>query len=113
MVLVHGLTNADAFDVVVLQFVFLPWIVGPAALAAFFVARTWTTAREKWAFVLAEAGVVASTAWLWINLQMHPDAQNGIAMFLFPVVQFAAVLAFALVVTLVNGGRKRRRKLAP
>lgn len=97
----YGLANADAFDVVVLQFMFLPWIVGPAALAAYFVKR-YRTEPKAWLFLLAEAGAVASTVWLWVNLLMHPDAQNGIAMILFPVAQFGVVLAFALAVTVTG-----------
>jgi hypothetical protein len=40
-----------------------------------------------------EVAVIASTAWVWTYLiLLAPDAQNGVAMLLFPVAQYAAVL---------------------
>ena len=91
------LSGADAPDVVVLSIVFLPWIIGPAALAAFGAAFS-KSAGAAWAFFSVEVAVIASTASAWTYLiVIAPDAQNGVAMLLFPVVQYGAVLlSFAL-----------------
>ena len=47
--------------------------------------------------------MVASTIWVWFYLiVIAPDAQNGVGMLLFPVVQYGAVLVFFLVAVLLN-----------
>jgi hypothetical protein len=106
-VLAFNLWNADALDVVFLSFAFLPWIVGPAALAALFVARA-KSSVEAWFLFGAEVAVVCSTVWLWTMLILKPDAQNGIAMVFFPAVQFAALLAYALSVLAIAFFLRRR-----
>jgi hypothetical protein len=81
---------------------FLPWIVGPAAVAAFGV-RFSPSPRAAWAFFAFEAAVIGSTAWLWVDLLIiAPDAQNGIAMMLFPGVQFVAVLLWFAIAALLG-----------
>ena len=100
-VLAFDLWNADAPDVIVGSFVLLPWFVGPAALAALMVARA-RSGVEAWLFVGAEAAAVFSTIGLWITLLFiragHANSENGIAILFFPLIQFPAVLAYALCV---------------
>lgn len=100
------LWGADAPDVVLLSFLFLPWMVGPAALAAL-GAKQSASEGGAWAFFMLEAGIIGSTIWLWFDLVViAPDAQNGIAMMFFPVRQYAAVLIF-FVLAVVLGWRSR------
>jgi len=99
--------GADAPDVVLLSFLFLSWIVGPAWLAAIgaMLSPSETGAR---AFLVFEALIVSSTILLWFDLiVIAPDAQNGIAMMLWPVLQYTAVALFFLVAILC-GWRARR-----
>ena len=98
------LWNADAVDVVVFSFLFLPWLAGPAALAAIGARLAAAdSAAWAWAFFILEALVVASTIWVWFDLiVIAPDAQNGVGMLLFPVVQYGAVLVFFLVAVLIT-----------
>ena len=51
---------------------------------------------------------VCSTVWLWTMLILKPDAQNGIAMVFFPVIQFAALLAYTLMVLAITFFLRRR-----
>lgn len=106
--LAHNLRYADGVDVVVLNILFLPWIVGPAAAAARLVARS-SSMTEAWLFLIVEVAAVASTVWLWIELHRNPDAQNGIVMILFPAYQFAAVFVLYLVVKLAVSVLTRAR----
>lgn len=106
-VLAFRLWNADALDVVFLSFAFLPWITGPAALAALLIVRA-KSGVEAWFFFGAEVAAVCSTVWLWTMLILKPDAQNGIAMMFFPAVQFAALLAYALSVLSIAFFFRRR-----
>jgi len=47
--------------------------------------------------LILEALVVGSTILLWFHLiVVAPDAQNGIAMMFFPLLQYAAVALFWL-----------------
>lgn len=90
-----------------LVLLFVPWIVGPAGLSAMMAgsspAREWTSA----AFTL-EALIVGSTIWYWYHLNvLAPDAQNPIAMMVFPVLQYAAVALFFLVALLVDWRARR------
>lgn len=106
-ILAFDLWNADALDVVFLSFAFLPWIAGPAALARLLVARA-KSSVEAWFFLGAEVAAVCSTMWLWTMLILKPDAQNGIAMVFFRVVQFAVLLAYALSVLTIAFFFRRR-----
>ena len=92
-----NLWKADAWDVIVLGVAFLPWLVGPAAIAAYLAKRA-PNGWVAWAFVVVEIAVAASTIALWSDLLLHPDAQNGIAMMFFPALQFAAVLVTGLLI---------------
>jgi hypothetical protein len=86
--------NADAPDSFVLSLLFLPWMIGPVALAAV-GARMSLNPSGAWAFLSFEAGIVGFTtlSWLWL-IFAKPDAQNGIAMaFTVPVLEYAATLA--------------------
>jgi hypothetical protein len=86
------LAGADAPDVVALSLLLIPWVVAPAALAAFGAGFSQSTGAA-WAFVAVELAVVGSTAWLWTYLiVVAPGALNGVPMILFPVAQYAAVL---------------------
>ncbi len=101
------LWGADAPDVVLLSFLFLPWIVGPAGLAAI-GAKLSPSEGGAWAFLIVEALIIGSTIWLWFHfIVVAPDAQNGIAMMFFPVLQYAAVALFFLLAALF-GWRARR-----
>jgi hypothetical protein len=102
------LITADAPDVVILGMIFLPWIVGPVLLAAFLV-RYASSTWGSWAILMIEVTVIGSTIALWIYLWMHADAQNGIAMLLFPVVQFAGVLGAFLIIIAVSAMIERRK----
>jgi hypothetical protein len=54
-----------------------------------------------------EIAMIGSTACLWFYLiAVAPDAQNGIAMMLFPALQYAAVLAFFVVALLIGWCRR-------
>jgi hypothetical protein len=100
------LWNADSPDVVLFSFVFLPWLVGPAAFAAL-GARMSQSLAEAWSFFGLEIAMIGSTACLWFYLiAVAPDAQNGIAMMLFPALQYAAVLAFFVVALLIGWCRR-------
>jgi hypothetical protein len=58
--------------------------------------------------LILEALIIGSTIWLWFHLiVVAPDAQNGIAMMAFPVLQYAAVALFFLLAILF-GWRVRR-----
>jgi hypothetical protein len=106
-VILFSLWNADAPDVVLLSFLFLPWIIGPAGLAAI-GAKLSSSEGGAWAFLILEVLIIGSTIWLWFHLiVVAPDAQNGIAMLLFPALQYAAVGAFFLLAVLF-GWRSRR-----
>lgn len=79
-----SLRGVDAADSLLLSILVLPWIIGPAALAAFAV-RELESSGAAWLFLFLEAVVVCSTAALWTYpILIAPDAQNGIAMLLFP-----------------------------
>jgi hypothetical protein len=106
--LCFGLSNADALDVVVLNIVLLPWIVGPVLMAAFFVRRA-STSGTAWSLLMVEVGAAGSMIALWTYLIVHSDAQNGIAMLLFPVVQFPAVIVMTLLVIALQELVKRIR----
>ena len=94
------LWGADAPDVVLLSLLFLPWIVGPAWLAAIGATLSPSETGAR-AFLAFEALIISSTILLWFHLiVIAPDAQNGIAMILFPVLQYAAVALFFLVAVL-------------
>jgi hypothetical protein len=87
---------ADAPEAVLFSLFVLPWIVGPAALAAGGAALS-PSRGEARAFLILEALVVGSTILLWFHLiVVAPDAQNGIAMMFFPLLQYAAVALFWL-----------------
>jgi hypothetical protein len=106
-VILFLLWNADAPDVVLLSFLFLPWIIGPAGLAAI-GAKLSLSKGGAWAFLFLEMLIIGSTIWLWFHLiVVAPDAQNGIAMMFFPVLQYAAVAVFFLLAVLF-GWRARR-----
>jgi hypothetical protein len=105
------LWTADAPDVVLLSLVFLPWLVGPAGFAAL-GAKLSASALSAWSFFCLELAVVISTASLWFYLIIiTPDAQNGIAMILFPAAQYAAVLVFFVVAFLLGWRGSRREKV--
>lgn len=97
LILLVQISNADAPDVVLWSLVFLPWIAGPAWLAAIVAMRADSTVAA-WLCVALEIAAVVSTVWLWMHLYANPDAQNGIAMFLFPIVQFPAILVALLII---------------
>jgi hypothetical protein len=79
----------------------LPWLAGPAAICAL-LARRAGSEPEAWAFLGAEAALVASTVCLWLVLIfIRPDPQNGIAMMAFPLLQFALLPAYVLGVRVV------------
>ena len=102
-----SLWGADAPDVVLLSFLFLPWIVGPVWLAAIGATLSLSESGAR-AFLLFEGLIMSSTILLWFHLiVIAPDAQNGIAMMLFPILQYAAVALFFLVAVLC-GWRARR-----
>lgn len=107
------LWNSDASDVGILEFAFLPWIVGPAALAAYSV-KISATPAGAWAFLALEAGIIAFTFVSWAYLIfVVPDAQNGIVMALFvPVLEFGAALVFMVVASLL-GWRAAERPKTP
>jgi predicted membrane protein len=106
--LCYQLISADALDVVILSVIFLPWIVGPVLLAAFLV-RYASSTWESWSILVTEVTVIGSTIALWIYLWMNSDAQNGIAMLLFPVVQFAGVIGAFLIILAVSAMIERRK----
>jgi len=99
-VILFLLWGADAPEVVLLDFQFLPWIVGPAAFAA---GGSDLSPSEggAWAFLILEALIIGSTIWVWFYLiVIEPDAQNGVAMILFPILQYAAVAVFFILAAL-------------
>lgn len=87
--------GADAIDVVLIDLVAIPWIIGPVAVAAFCV-RASETANGATAFAIFEVALIAFTAITWVDLLViHRDAQNGIAlMFSVPICQYGAVAIF-------------------
>jgi hypothetical protein len=96
-------------DGVLFSFLFLPWIVGPAALAAM-GANLSPSIGGAWAFFILEAVIIGSTIWVWFYLKVvAPDAQNGFGIVLFPVLQYAAVALFFLIAVLF-GWRARPRR---
>jgi hypothetical protein len=99
---------ADAPDVVLMGFIAIPWLVGPA-LAAAVCAKASRTLLGAWLFVALEAVIVASTVAGWSYLiYVDPHSTNAIAMlFTLPLAQYgAAALFFALVSAF--GWRARR-----
>ena len=86
---------ADAPDVLLMDLIFIPWIAGPAAVAAL-CSKASETRRGALVFLTLEAAVVASTVLAWIYLILiAPDPQNGVAMGVFlPLYQFGAVIVF-------------------
>jgi hypothetical protein len=76
--------------------VLLPWIAGPAVIPTMLVA--WARSRaEAWSLVGIEAAVVISAVALWaVLIVIKPDAQNGIALLAFPLIQFALLPALVL-----------------
>jgi hypothetical protein len=106
-VILFMIWGADAPDVALLSLLFFPWIVGPAGLAAI-GAKLSPSEGGAWAFLILEALIIGSTIWLWFHLiVVAPDAQSGIAMMLFPVLQYAAVGLFFILAVLF-GWRVRR-----
>ena len=85
--------GADAPDAFFMGLLFIPWIVGPAGIAAMCVKASRTILGSK-AFLILEIAVIASTAAAWAYLTyLSPDAQNGIFMGIFlPLYQFCAVI---------------------
>jgi hypothetical protein len=100
--------SVDAPDVFWLNLLFVPWIIGPAALAAF-GAKVSNSRAGEWAFLALEAGLIGSTAASWYYLiEVAPDAQNGVAMSIsLPVLQYTAVGAF-LVLAVLLGWRAKK-----
>ena len=86
---------------IVVSFVLLPWIVGPAALATLSVARAWSP-TEAWLFFSAVVAAIASTAWLWVSLLLRADGQGGLAVLVFPLWQFVALLVYGIVVVAIG-----------
>lgn len=105
-----GLDWTSASDVLLMNLLFLPWIVGPAALAAFGVMVSRSRAA-RWTFVGLEAVVIASTAAGWFYLiEVAPDAQNGIAMaFVLPFLQYVGV-ALLFVAASLSGWKPKDRE---
>lgn len=99
---------ADAIDAVLIDLIVIPWIVGPAGIAAL-CAKASKTGAGTTAFVFFEAAIIASTAFVWIDLILiHRDAQNGIAMGVFvPLYQYGAVAIFYAVAYLFAGARAK------
>ena len=96
------LWGVDAPDVALLQLLVFPWIVGPAAFAAL-GSKLSGSHFAAWAFFGLEALIIGSTGWLWFDLiVVAPDAQNGIAMLLFPAFQYAGVALFFLLAFLLG-----------
>lgn len=106
--LASNIWDADVIAVALLRFAFLPWIVGPSAVAALLTIRT-TSRIQAWCFFVGEIAAVCSTAWLWIILIIEPDAQNGITIMLFPIVQFTALLLYASTVMAIALFIRRRQ----
>jgi hypothetical protein len=88
-----SLSGADAPDVFLLDLVFIPWIVGPAVIAAACVSSSMDS-RGAWSFVVLEVAIILSTLVGWLDLTfLHRDAQNGVIIGLvMPLWQYGAVL---------------------
>ena len=94
--LTYWLAFVNAHDVALRTVLFLPWHVGPAAVAAILVARSRSRA-EAWLFLAAQVAAVGWTVTLVGVLFLRPDAQGGIALMLFPAAQFFALFIYAAV----------------
>lgn len=95
-VAVFMLWGVDAPDLLLPSLFIFAWITGPVALAAV-GAKELEGQIGAWVFLAVEAGLVVSTAWLWTYLiVIAPDAQNGVAMLLFPAAQYGLVVALGL-----------------
>ena len=90
-----GAGNVGDWRAALILTAFVPWIVGPTAIVALLAVRS-TSRRRAWSHLGAEVVVVGSSAVLWVWLFLRPDAQNGIAIVVFPVVQYAGVLLWCL-----------------
>jgi hypothetical protein len=109
VVILFLLRGADGPLVALGSLVFLPWLVGPAGIAAF-VAKRSNSKGGAWAFFILETLIIGSTIWLWIEVTLiAPDAQSGIAIILFPVFQYAAVVVL-FVIAFGLGWRSRPAK---
>ena len=100
-ILAFLLINADAADSALLGLIFWPWLAGPALLAAFATYRA-ETRWAAWSCVVVLLLVPLSFAALLIYLDTYPDAQNGIAVVIFPALQFAFVTAAVLIVAVIE-----------
>jgi hypothetical protein len=77
------------------------WLCAPAAVAALLVAssgRDWIS----WSYLVAQVAVIGSAVWLLVPLFLIPDAQNGIALMFFPLIQGVGLIIYALMVSLVR-----------
>lgn len=93
------LTGADAPDVFLLDLLFLPFYLGPAAAAAILVKASRTRAGA-WVFLSVESGIACSTGggFIWAKTMHdhHLWTAAGASMFeafVLPFYQYAAVLA--------------------
>jgi hypothetical protein len=101
--------SADGPEVLLAMPLLLPWIVGPAALAA--IAADVSQGRAgAWAFLGLEAGLILSTIGSWLYLVfVARDAQNGFVMSLsIPFFQYLAAGGFFLL-ALAFGWRADRQ----
>jgi hypothetical protein len=99
---------ADDLASALSSFVVIPWVISPALLAGLFVRRA-DTVPLAWMLAVVELAAVGSTAAVWTYLMIYNDAQNGIAMLLFPVVQLIAVLVAVLLIVLGYSFWEKRR----
>lgn len=94
------LSSADALDVLLWDVPVLLWIVSPAAFARLMAGRAKATV-EAWLFVGAETTLIASTACLCAMLFINTgsnNAQSGMALLMLPLLQFAGLSVYMLIV---------------
>ena len=116
---VFTFSGADDTVVLLMDFILVPLIIGPAGVSALGISASASTSG-KWAFFLCEAGIIASTAAGWTCLTViAPDAQNGFAMLALTLFQYVAVLLFFVAASALGwrpapmsgGVRTRRRRV--
>jgi hypothetical protein len=90
----------------VLNILFVPVAVGPAAFATALACRRQISMLEAAYWLLVEAAIVATMGWLLIFQFHKPDAQDGITQIWLVFLQFVSVAFCYAILALIGTSRK-------
>jgi hypothetical protein len=89
--LCFGIWRSDSLGVVILNIIFVPIFVGPAAVATALACRRHISTLEAAYWLLVEATIVVTMGWLLVFQFHEPDAQDGITQMWLVFLQLVSV----------------------